>query len=196
MQPKAILTLLLTLLGVTFTPFAQAHIVTAESMGLISGLVHPLTGIDHILAAVAVGLWAALSGGASTRSVAAVFLVMLGLGAVAGFAGIPLALVEPALALSLIAVGALIALRVCVTRVTGLAVAGGFAFFHGYAHTMGLPVTANAVWYGLGLLLSTALLLVSGIALGRWLAKRESRVPVRLAGGLVALIGSMLLIPI
>jgi urease accessory protein len=157
MRRKTRSTLLLTLLGVIFTPFAQAHGVTTATMGLLSGLVHPLTGVDHVLA---------VSGGAHPRAMVAAFLGMLGLGALAGLAGIPLALVEPAIAVSVIALGALIALRVGATPVTGPVVAGGFALFHGYAHTACLPMTASALGYALGLVLMTALLLMSGVALG------------------------------
>ncbi len=193
MQLKAGSSVLLTLMGVIFTPFAQAHMVTTETMGLISGLVHPLTGTDHVLAAIATGIWVAGSGGSHTRAVIAAFLGMLGLGAIAGFTGISLALVEPVIALSVIAMGALIALRMSVPRVVAPAVAGGFAMFHGYAHAVGVPIMDSAVWYLLGLLLTTSLLLGAGTVLGRWLAKYESRVPVGLAGGFIALIGSMLL---
>ena len=89
MQLKSGSSVLLALMGVVFTPFAQAHIVTTETMGLLSGVVHPLTGADHVLAAVAAGIWAAVSGGFRARSVIAAFLGMLGLGAVAGFTGAP-----------------------------------------------------------------------------------------------------------
>jgi urease accessory protein len=178
---------------VIFTPFAQAHMVTTETMGLISGLAHPLTGPDHILAALAAGIWTAVIGGSHTRSVIAAFLGMLGLGAIAGIAGTSLALVEPMIALSVITMGALIMLRVSLPELVAPAVAGGFALFHGYAHAAGLPAMASSAWYLLGLLMVTSLLLGSGVALGRWLAKSESRVPLSLAGGFVALIGSMLL---
>jgi urease accessory protein len=193
MQLKAGSSVLLALAGVIFTPLVQAHTVTSETMGFFSGVVHPLTGADHVLAAVAVGIWAAVSGASRTRSVITAFLGMLGLGAVAGFAGVSLALVEPVIALSVIAMGALIALRVPLPRMVAPAVAGGFALFHGYAHAAGLPVMANSAWYLLGLLMATAFLLGSGVVLGHWLAKSGSRVPLRLAGGFVALIGSLLL---
>lgn len=193
MQLKAGSSVLLALTGVIFTPFAQAHMVTIETMGLISGVVHPLTGADHVLAAVAAGIWAMVSGGSHARSVIAAFLGMLGLGAIAGIAGTSLALVEPMIALSVIAMGALITLRVSLPELVAPAVAGGFALFHGYAHAAGLPAMVSSAWYLLGLLMVTSLLLGSGVALGRWLAKSESRVPLSLAGGFVALIGSMLL---
>ena len=194
MQLKAGFSVLLALTGVIFTPFAQAHVVKTETMGLISGLVHPLTGADHVLAAIAVGIWATVSGGSHARSIITAFLGMLGLGAIAGFAGISLALVEPVIALSVIAMGLLIVLRVSPTRMVAPAVAGGFSVFHGYAHAAGLPVMASSVWYLLGLLMATAFLLGSGVALGRWLAKSESWIPMGLAGVLVALLGSMLLV--
>jgi urease accessory protein len=181
-------------MGMIFTPLAQAHIVTTETMGLLSGVVHPLTGADHVLAAVAAGIWAAVSGGSRARSVIAAFLGMLGLGAVAGFAGASLGLVEPVIALSVITLGALIALRVSLPGLVAPAIAGGFALFHGYAHAAGLPMMAGSAWYLLGLLTATSILLGSGVGLGHWLVKSESRIPLRLAGGFVALIGSLLLV--
>jgi urease accessory protein len=196
MQLKSRTSVLLALAGVIFTPFAQAHIVTTETMGLPSGIMHPLTGADHVLAAVAVGIWAAVSVGPRAPSVIIAFLGMLGLGAVAGFAGVSLGLVEPVIALSVITLGVLIALRVSLTRLLAPAVAGGFALFHGYAHAAGLPLMAGSVWYLLGLLMVTSLLLGCGVALGRWLMNHESRIPLRLAGGFVALIGSLLLVSV
>jgi urease accessory protein len=193
MQLKSRTSVLLALMGVIFTPFAQAHIVTTETMSLLSGIVHPLTGADHVLATLAAGIWAAVSGASRARSITAAFLGMLGLGAVAGFAGASLGLVQPVIALSVITLGVLIALRVSLPRLAAPAVAGGFALFHGYAHAAGLPLMAGSAWYLPGLLMATSLLLASGVALGRWLVKSESRIPLRLAGGFVALIGSLLL---
>ena len=193
MQLKSRTSVLLALMGMIFTPLAQAHIVTTETMGLLSGVVHPLTGADHVLAAVAAGIWAAVSGGSRARSVIAAFLGMLSLGAVAGFAGASLGLVEPVIALSVITLGVLSALRVSLPGLVAPAIAGGFALFHGYAHAAGLPMMAASAWYLLGLLMATSLLLGAGVASGRWLVKSESRIPLRLAGGFVALIGSLLL---
>jgi urease accessory protein len=194
MQLKTGSGVVLALIGVMVAPFAQAHMITAETMGLISGVVHPLTGVDHVLAAVAAGLWVAVSGGSHARSVVAAFLCMLGLGAIAGFAGASLALAEPAIALSLIAMGTLIALRLSLPALVAPGVAGGFALFHGYAHTAGLPLMAGSTWYMLGLLMTTSCLLGAGVLVGRWLATSGSRVPLGLAGGFVALIGSMMLL--
>jgi urease accessory protein len=193
MQLKSRTSVLLALMGVIFTPLAQAHIVTTDTMGLLSGVMHPLTGADHVLAGVAAGIWAAVSGGSRARSVIAAFLGMLSLGAVAGFAGTSMGLVEPVIAMSVITLGVLIALRVSLPGLVAPAVAGGFALFHGYAHAAGLPMMAGSAWYLLGLLMATLLLLGSGVVLGRWLVKSESRIPLRLAGGFVALIGSLLL---
>jgi urease accessory protein len=195
MRLKAGSSILLALMGVIFTPLAQAHMATTGTMGLVAGFVHPLTGADHVLAAVAVGIWAAGSGGSHARSVVAAFLALLGLGAIAGFAGVTLVLVEPLIALSVVAMGALILLRVSLPRMVAPAVAGGFALFHGYAHAAAeLPVMASAVWWYLpGLLSATLLLLSSGVALGRWLLRSESHSAVELTGGYVALVGSLLL---
>jgi urease accessory protein len=193
MQRKVGLRIGLGVMGLIIAPLAQAHPGTAQALGLIPGMLHPFTGADHLLAAVAAGLWGAVLGGAHSRSVSIAFLGMLSLGAIAGLAGSSMALVEPIIALSVITFGVLIALRVPLPALVASAVAGGFAFFHGHAHAAGLPATAGSAWYLVGLLLATAFLLGCGTVLGRRLAVAESRLPLRLAGGFFALIGSLLL---
>jgi len=193
MQLKAGTSVVLALTGLILAPLAEAHTVTTQSLGLLPGIAHPLTGVDHVTAALATGIWVTVSGGNHGRSVIAAFLGMLGLGALAGFAGASMPMVEPVIALSVVAFGVLIALRVSLSGLVAPAVAGGFALFHGYAHAAGLPVTAGSGWYLLGLLVATACLLGSGVVLGRRLVVAESRFPLRLAGGCFALIGSILL---
>ena len=193
MQLKAGSRVVLALMGLIIAPLAQAHPVTTQALGLISGFLHPFTGVDHVMAAVAAGLWGAVSAGARRRSVIAAFLGMLALGAIAGFAGASVPLAEPVIALSVIAFGVLIASRTSLSGLVSSGIAGGFAFFHGYAHAAGLPLTAGSGWYLLGLLTATAFLLGSGLVLGRRLIACESRLPFQLAGGFFALIGSMLL---
>jgi urease accessory protein len=193
MQLKAGTSVVLALTGLILAPLAEAHTVTTQTLGLIPGITHPLTGVDHVTAALAAGIWVAVSGANHGRSVIAAFLGMLALGALAGFAGASMPMAEPVIALSVVAFGVLIALRVPLSRLVAPAVAGGFALFHGYAHAAGLPVTAGSGWYMLGLLVATACLLGSGIVLGRRLIVAESRFPLHLAGGFFALIGSILL---
>jgi len=183
----------IALTGLIIAPLALAHTVTSPTLGLIPGVVHPLTGVDHVLAAVAAGIWGGVSTGRYSRSVIAAFLGMLALGAIAGFAGVSMPLVEPVIALSLVVFGALIALRASWSGTVASVIAGGFAFFHGFAHAAGLPPTAGAGWYLLGLLLATALMLGSGLVFGRRLVVSESRFPLQLAGVIFALTGSLLL---
>lgn len=194
MQPKVGLRIVFVFMGLIITHLAQAHPVTAQTLGLIPGIVHPLTGVDHVLAAMAAGLWGAVLGGAHGRSVSIAFLGMLGVGAIAGLFGVSMPLVEPIIALSVIILGILIALRIPLSVLVASAVAGAFAFFHGYAHAAGLPATTGSGWYLVGLLLATAFLLECGNMLGRWLVVSESRLPLRLAGGFFALSGSLLLV--
>jgi urease accessory protein len=194
MQRKVGLHTVFIFMGLIIAPLAEAHPVTAQTLGLIPGIVHPFTGVDHILAAIAAGLWGAVLGGAQGRSVSIAFLGMLSLGAIAGLVGVSMPMVEPIIALSVITFGVLIAFRVPLSALVASAVAGGFAFFHGHAHAAGLPETTGSGWYLVGLLLATALLLGCGNVLGRRLVVSESRLPLRLTGGFFALIGSLLLV--
>jgi urease accessory protein len=193
MRLKAGSRVVIALTGLIGAPLALAHTVTMQTPGLIPGIVHPFTGLDHVMAAIGAGLWGAVLGRNQSRSVIAAFLGMLSLGAITGLAGASMPLVEPVIALSVVAFGVLIALRASLSGLLASVIAGGFALFHGYAHATGLPLTAGSVWYLLGLLLATAFLLGSGLVLGRRLSVCESRLPLQLAGGLFALIGSMLL---
>jgi urease accessory protein len=181
------------LTGMIITPLALAHTVTSPTLGLIPGVVHPLTGVDHVLAAMAAGIWGGVSTVRHGRSVIAVFLGMLALGAIAGFAGASMPLVEPVIALSVVVFGALIASRAEWSGLVAGAIAGGFAFFHGFAHAAGLPPTAGAGWYLLGLLLATAFMLGAGLVFGRRLVASGSQFPLQLAGVFFALSGSLLL---
>ncbi|HTP98439.1 MAG TPA: HupE/UreJ family protein [Casimicrobiaceae bacterium] len=151
---------------------AQAHIVF-ESGGWADGVLHPLLGADHVLAMLAVGLWAAQLGGRALWAVPLAFVSVLGLGAAAGAAGMPLASVELGIAASVLALGLLVAFAVRLPVAVGMTVAAVFAFLHGHAHGTEWPALASAWGYAGGFLLATALLHATGIMAGRTLnAKR------------------------
>lgn len=168
---------------------AHAPAVLGDTSALMAGVSHPLLGWDHLLAAVAVGLWAGWQAGRARP----VVLPMLFIGAtVAGgivaHVGLTLPFVEAGIAMSLLLPGLLLAFAAQPSW-TASATAAAFALFHGYAHGSALPEAAQAAWYGLGIAASTAVLLAMGVVVG-WLARREPGSGWRRwAGGAIAAAG-------
>ena len=134
--------------------------------GFVHGFAHPLGGLDHVLAMVAVGLFAWQLGGRALWLVPATFVLVMALGGALGIAGVAVPGVEIGIVASVIVLGAIVALRVK----TPLAIATGlvalFAIFHGHAHGTEMPLDASGAVYAAGFLLATALLHAAGIALG------------------------------
>jgi urease accessory protein len=158
-----------------------------------SGFLHPFTGVDHLLAMLAVGVWASFLG--VERRIAAflvpgAFLAMMGLGAVAGFGGIKLPLAEAAILASVFVFGALLFAAVRLPAVWAMAIVGIFALFHGYAHALEAPAgTAGA--YALSFLAATALLVGAGVILGRLARRALGDFGPRALGGLVMAGGAL-----
>lgn len=161
-----------------------------------SGFSHPFSGIDHLLAMVGVGLWASLL---ATRKPAAAllvpiaFLVMMAVGAAAGFAGIKLPLVEAAILASVFVIGGLVMGAVRLPSALAMAVVGLFAVFHGYAHALEAPST-GAGGYILGFLTATALLQGIGLGVGRVARRTVGDLGLRALGGMVMAGGALVLI--
>jgi urease accessory protein len=146
-----------------------------------AGFVHPFTGLDHLLAMIAVGLWAAQLGGRWTWAVPLSFVGAMAAGGALGFAGIELPLVEPMIAASVLVLGLLTAMRVQL-RWSGLVLVGAFALFHGIAHATEMPQEVSKLLYAAGFVLATALLHAAGVALGLLPRARWAGIPVALAG--------------
>lgn len=147
-----------------FAGTAFAHTGEHTVSGFASGLAHPLMGLDHLLAMIAIGLWAAQQGGRSLWAVPAAFVGAMLLGGGLAWSGLPLPQVETAIALSVLALGLLIATRRQWALSSGMAIAAGFALFHGYAHGLEMPLAASPTKYGLGFVLATLCLHGAGIA--------------------------------
>jgi urease accessory protein len=161
-----------------------------------SGFLHPLTGLDHLLAMVGVGLWAALMAGRKpvmAMALPAAFLAMMAIGAAAGFAGINLPLVEATILASVFVVGGLIIGAVRLPVPSAMAIVGLFAVFHGYAHALEAPAV-GAGSYILGFLMATALLQGVGLAIGWGVRRAAGDLGVRALGGVVLAVGAMVLI--
>ncbi|PLP57639.1 protein hupE [Mesorhizobium loti] len=176
---------------------AFAHLNPAEHGSFAAGFSHPLSGPDHILAMVAVGLWAAMLGGRALFAVPGVFVGVMLLGFIAGFSGMHLPFVESMILTSVVVLGLLVALALPVPAMAGAIIAGFFAFFHGHAHGAEIGAAAFAS-YAAGFTLSTALLhgagILIGISLGRLGARDKALVAMRVAGGATALAGLALAI--
>ena len=167
-----------------------------DAGGFAHGVMHPLGGLDHVLAMVAVGLYAALLGGRALWLVPATFVGVMAIGGALGAAGYPLPYTEIGIALSVIVLGLAVALRASLPTLAAMALVGLFAIFHGHAHGAEMPADAAAVSYATGFMLATALLHGAGIAIGLAagrLAERGGWRVAQVAGGAMALAGVALL---
>ncbi|GEO83987.1 MULTISPECIES: HupE/UreJ family protein [Alphaproteobacteria] len=171
---------------------AFAHLDPAEHGSLMAGLSHPLSGADHILAMVAVGLWASQIGGRALLAVPAAFVGTMALGFLFAVSGIEVPFVEPAVLASVIGLGLLVATAARLPVAASAAVVGLFAFFHGHAHGGELGA-AGALQFGIGFLVATAALHAAGVGLGIALGRMGPLV-TRLLGALTALGGAALVL--
>jgi urease accessory protein len=156
----------------------------ATVTGFAGGLAHPLQGMDHLLAMIAIGLWATQQGGRATWAVPAAFVGAMALGGGLAWSGIALAHAETGIALSVLVLGLLVATRRQWAVPAGMAIAAAFALFHGYAHGLEMPQAASPVLYGLGFVLATVCLHGVGIAgslIGRY-AMQAAGVGIAVSG--------------
>jgi urease accessory protein len=168
---------------------ALAHQETGQAAGFLSGLAHPVSGLDHVLAMIAVGRWGAVLGPPAIWVLPVAFPMVMALGGLMGLLGIPVPGVEIGIAVSAIVLGAMVLAEVRPSLWIAAAIVAFFAIFHGHAHGRELPEGASALLYSLGFVVATGLLHAAGIVIGvahRWPAGRQL---VRAAGGGVALAG-------
>lgn len=187
---KAVFLLAFCALGV---PAALAHTGTDTGSGFSAGFGHPLGGLDHTLAMIAVGIWGAILGRPLLWVLPVAFPAMMVVGGIAGIANIGLPFVETGIALSVIALGLAIAAGWAAPREAALALVAVFAVFHGYAHGQELPHAASPAAYAAGFVLATGLLHLTGIAIGAVLALPWGRTAVRAAGAVIAVLGLWIL---
>lgn len=168
---------------------ALAHPGHGAAAGLAQGFAHPLSGADHLLAMVAVGLLAAARGGRALWAVPLAFLGMMAVGGALGAAGIALPFVETGIGLSVVAFGLAAAFGAGLPLAAALALVGAFAVFHGHAHGAEMPETASGLAYGLGFLAASALLHLAGIGLGLAAGRVAQGRALPFAGAAVAVAG-------
>jgi len=167
----------------------QAHEGDGMVGGFGAGFLHPLLGLDHVVAMVAVGLWGAFLGMPALWLLPVVFPMVMAVGGALGVAGVPLPHVETGIALSAIALGGVVAFAVRPPIWVAAVLVGVFAIFHGHAHGTELPSAANPIAYSLGFVIATGLLHLSGIAFGFLTHWRQGMVVVRGLGAVIAAIG-------
>jgi len=143
---------------------ASAHTGRSETTGLVAGLLHPLTGLDHLAAMVAVGLWAGLAGGARLWIWPAAFVGAMLVGAVAGWQAVAVGGVELASAASVAALGVLVASGWRAPLALGLGAIATFGLAHGYAHGAEAPADGTGLSYAAGFVAATAALHTAGLA--------------------------------
>jgi len=160
----------------------------------VAGLAHPISGADHILAMLAIGMWGVIAGGRALWVWPAAFVSMVLMGFVAATFGLQIPFVQPAIGTSIVVLGLLIALAVKAPVWLGAVIAGMFAFFHGHAHgTEAATAGAGLIAFAGGFSLATALLHAAGLGAGLVIARSAGEPLLRATGGLVAVSGLALL---
>ena len=186
---QSTLTRLFVVAGLLLPSFAYAHVGAGEASGFMHGLAHPIGGLDHICAMLAVGLWAARMGGRSLGAVPLPFVGVMALGGALPMLGIGLPFVEQGIVLSVLLLGVLIAASVRLPLWLSSGMVGTFALWHGYAHGAEMPELASGIGYTLGFMLATALLHAAGIAFGLGMQRISRERLVQAAGAGIALCG-------
>jgi urease accessory protein len=176
----------LTLAALLAPAPAFAHGGGDHLHGFMAGFVHPLGGLDHILAMLAVGLWAGLVGGRAAWLLPAGFLGGMALGGTLGMAGIGLPMVEAGILASVIVLGALVAASARLSLLAAMPLVAVFGLLHGHAHGAELALGTAALGYAAGFLLATAALHAAGMLGAARATEARARLGVRVAGAAMA----------
>ena len=179
------------LLAVLFLRVAhlEAHVQQGQAAGFLTGLRHPVSGLDHVLAMIAVGLWGAQLGAPAVWVLPVTFPMVMAFGGFLGLVGIPVPGVEVGIAASAILLGLVVAREARPPLVVAAVLVGFFAIFHGHAHGTELPAGQSGLMYSIGFVVATGCLHGVGIAIGvvhRW---PLGGVAMRLAGAAVTVAG-------
>jgi urease accessory protein len=165
----------------------------SSGAGFVTGFLHPIRGLDHVLAMFAIGLWGSQLGMPGIWVLPIAFPLVMAFGGALGIAGVPLPGTEMGIALSVVALGSVIALALRPPVAGALALAAFFAVFHGHAHGAELPGQTGAIAYSAGFVLATGLIHLSGIAVGLVIHLPRGPLLVRAGGAAIALAGLWLL---
>jgi urease accessory protein len=192
-KPTASLALAVLLAMMPLAP-ALAHTGTGAGAGLESGFLHPITGLDHLVAMVAVGLWGAQLGNPAIWVLPITFPLVMALGGVMGVMGLEVPLPEIIIAVSGIALGLAVALQARPPIWIAAVLVGVFAIFHGYAHGKELPEAADPLAYGVGFVVATGLLHLCGILIGVLIRWPIGAWVIRAGGAAISCVGAYFLL--
>jgi urease accessory protein len=184
---------LILLFGLGWINSAWAHVEGGQAAGFITGLQHPWSGLDHVLAMIAVGIWGAQLGSPALWLLPIAFPMMMAMGAMMGLLGIPVPGIEIGIALSAIVLGTMILAEVRPKLAIAIAIVGVFAIFHGHAHGTELPAGQSGLLYSMGFVIATGCLHAVGIALGLVNGLPAGKLALRGAGTFIAVMGVMFL---
>lgn len=183
----------LLLLAVMACSPAWGHAEAGQVSGFMSGFVHPVSGMDHVLAMVAVGLWGAQLGNPALWLLPVTFPLVMAFGGFLGLIGVPLPATEIGIALSGIMLGLMVATQARPPLWSAILLVAVFAIFHGHAHGTELPEGASGLTYSIGFVMATGLLHASGIAIGLLQRWPQGKLAVRGLGCMVSLGGAYFL---
>lgn len=175
---------------------AFAHGGSHHAVGLADGFMHPLLGLDHLLAMLAIGVWAAQIGRSARWTLPLLFPMVMAVGAVIGMGAVYLPGIEPGIAGSVAVLGLLIAFAIRMPVWAGSIAVSLFALVHGFAHGLEMPAGASPVLYGAGFILATLALLAGGLAIGTAATGKAAEKAMRLLGSAIAAAGAYLLVSI
>ena len=167
---------------------ASAHPIQFHAGGFAAGLAHPLLGLDHVLAMIAMGVWAAQCG---RMVLLTAFVAAIGLGGALAMTGVALPNLEAGVAATVLAIGLLIALAIRLRLSVGVPLAMLFALWHGNAHGLAMSAMTDPLFYTLGFVAASSVLLVAGFCAGGWIAARPPR--ARTFGACIVAAGALLL---
>ena len=188
LEEKSRITVVWSLLTLAAVP-VFAHQAGGEAAGLLSGLKHPVSGLDHVVAMLAVGLWGAQLGSPALWLLPVAFPMVMALGGALGLIGLPLPGVEVGIAVSGVVLGAMVLQEARPPLSVALVMVGVFALFHGHAHGTELPAGQNGLLYSVGFVAATGTLHACGIGIGYIHKWPWGRLALRAAGAAIALCG-------
>ncbi len=179
--------------GVLLRPSA-AQASTAADDGFISGFIHPVLGVDHLLAMLCVGIISTQIGGRAIWSVPLSFVLVMLVGGSLGIVQIPLFSTELTISLSVFTLGIAIAADKKIPPMLAIVFVGFFALFHGHAHGSEIPDFANPLLYALGFVAGTASIHIAGVSIGLCANKFKKKQLLRYIGAVIAGIGTILIV--
>ena len=171
-----------------FPLYAHTDVASLQG-GFSSGFMHPILGLDHVVAMVAVGLWGAFLGKPAIWILPVVFPLVMAFGGALGVAGVEIPYIETGIALSGIVIGLAVAFAIRPPIWLAAIIVGAFAIFHGHAHGTELPNSANPLIYSIGFVTGTGLLHLAGILIGELTRWSWGELLVRASGAVIALVG-------